>query len=52
MVFDRIEGKPDQAIDITTGGETLTSVKDAEIQKVADLVAEDLKKKKTNATAE
>ena len=48
LIFDRVEGKPDQAIDLTSNGETVgnTAASDS-VMEIARKVSEELKKQKT-----
>jgi hypothetical protein len=48
LIFDRVEGKPDQAIDLTSNGETVGAAKASEdVMEIARKVSEELKKQKT-----
>lgn len=47
IVFDRIEGKAPQSIDITTDGDKLPSSSDLDVESLATRMAEELKKQKT-----
>lgn len=47
LIFDRVEGKPDQAIDLTSNGETVVQNTSEDVMLIAQKVAEQLKKNKT-----
>lgn len=47
IVFDRLEGKAPQTIDVTTDGDKLPSAGEVDISLLALKMAEELKKKKT-----
>lgn len=48
LIFDRIEGKAAQPVDVTSGGETLGSTS-VDVMELARKVSDELKNKKTNA---